>query len=63
MRCRIRIEPDLSTPAGRAALPERTKLVFLETPTNPFLKTVPIHEVATRVRSKNPDALVVVDNT
>ena len=38
-------------------------MVFLETPTNPFLKTVPIQYVCECVRSKNPNAIVVVDNT
>jgi cystathionine gamma-lyase/cystathionine gamma-lyase/homocysteine desulfhydrase len=35
-------------------------MVFFETPTNPFLRTVPIRDVASRVGA---DTLVVVDNT
>ena len=37
--------------------------VFFETPTNPFLATVPIGAVASAAKANNPGALVVVDNT
>ncbi|HSL96972.1 MAG TPA: PLP-dependent transferase [Candidatus Deferrimicrobiaceae bacterium] len=48
------------------ALTERTRLVWLETPTNPLLKVVDIAAVAGTVRDRfgdGPRALVVVDNT
>jgi cystathionine gamma-lyase / homocysteine desulfhydrase len=40
-----------------------TKMVFFETPTNPFLKTIPIEPVRRAVKAKAPGALLVVDNT
>jgi cystathionine gamma-lyase/cystathionine gamma-lyase/homocysteine desulfhydrase len=54
---------DLSTAEGIAALPADTAMVLFETPTNPFLKTVPIARVAERIKALNPRALIVVDNT
>lgn len=55
---------DLSDPkeAFERARP-KTRMAFFETPTNPFLETVPISAVASAVRRKAPGALVVVDNT
>jgi cystathionine gamma-lyase / homocysteine desulfhydrase len=38
-------------------------MVFFETPTNPFLKTVDIQRVSAAARRASPRALVVVDNT
>lgn len=55
---------DLSDPAAsRTLLGPRTRMVFLETPTNPFLRTVPVEPLARAARSLSPDVLVVVDNT
>lgn len=54
---------DLSTAAGQEAIPADVTMIVLETPTNPFLKTVPIRRIAEIVARKNPAALVVVDNT
>ena len=54
---------DLSLESSLELIPEDTRMVFFETPTNPFLKTISISRVADRVKSSNPDALVVVDNT
>ncbi len=54
---------DLSTHAGREKIPDTVSMVLFETPTNPFLKTIPIQEVADITAQKNPQALVVVDNT
>jgi cystathionine beta-lyase/cystathionine gamma-synthase len=60
---------DLATdPANvRAALSERTRLVWFETPTNPLLKLVDIAGVAAAVDghrgARGERALVVVDNT
>ncbi|XP_012134602.1 cystathionine gamma-lyase isoform X2 [Megachile rotundata] len=40
-----------------------TKMVWLETPTNPLLKLVDIKAVAEILRHKNPEIILVVDNT
>lgn len=40
-----------------------TRLVVLETPTNPFLKTVNIGSIANHIQSLGGSALLVVDNT
>jgi cystathionine beta-lyase/cystathionine gamma-synthase len=48
------------------ALSDRTRLVWLETPTNPLLKIIDIAAVAATVRDRFPDSprpKVVVDNT
>jgi cystathionine gamma-lyase len=53
---------DLSDPDRfDAALRPETKLVWLETPTNPLLKIIPIEEIAKRARKRG--IIVVVDNT
>jgi len=46
-----------------AALSENTKLVWIETPTNPMLKIVDLAAVVPLVRAKSPNALIVADNT
>ncbi|OAD57780.1 Cystathionine gamma-lyase [Eufriesea mexicana] len=40
-----------------------TKMIWLETPTNPLLKLVDIQAVTQSVKQKNPEIIVVVDNT
>lgn len=40
-----------------------TKMVWLETPTNPLLKVIDIQGVVQAVKQKNPEIIVVVDNT
>jgi cystathionine gamma-lyase len=45
------------------AVTEKTKLIWLETPTNPTLKITDIAEVSKVAKAKNPDVIVVVDNT
>ena len=45
------------------ALRPQTRLVWLETPTNPLLKIADIAEISRRVRAKNAHAWVAVDNT
>lgn len=40
-----------------------TKLALIETPTNPNLKLVDIKSVCSMIKEKNPNAIVVVDNT
>ncbi len=42
---------------------QKVDLVFFETPTNPFLKTINILEVSNHYKSINPNCLIVVDNT
>ncbi len=54
---------DLSEAEGRKAISNGVAMVIFETPTNPFLKTIPIKEISEIIAKKNPDALVVVDNT
>jgi cystathionine gamma-lyase len=46
---------------GDVTIPEGTKLVWLETPTNPLLKTTDIAAVAAKARAVG--AILVVDNT
>jgi len=53
---------DMTDPAGvRAALREETRMVWVETPTNPLLKVVDVTAVAEAARAAG--ARVVVDNT
>ena len=47
----------------KAALSEKTKVVYLETPCNPTLKVVDIAEVAKIAHDFNKDIRVIVDNT
>ncbi|KAI8820834.1 Cys/Met metabolism PLP-dependent enzyme-domain-containing protein [Fimicolochytrium jonesii] len=51
----------LSCISGR--LSSKTRLVLLETPTNPLIKIADVPQIASLVHAANPDALVVVDNT
>jgi len=44
-------------------LNSNTKMVWLESPTNPTLKTTDIEAVVKLVKDYNPDILVIVDNT
>ncbi|MEQ6123532.1 cystathionine gamma-synthase [Pseudotenacibaculum sp. MALMAid0570] len=45
------------------SLTKDTKLVWLETPTNPLMKIADIEEISKVVKNKNEDILVAVDNT
>uniref|UniRef100_A0A6B2L722 cystathionine gamma-lyase n=1 Tax=Arcella intermedia TaxID=1963864 RepID=A0A6B2L722_9EUKA len=45
------------------AINNKTKLVWIETPTNPSLKIIDIAVAVDLIKNKNPNALVVVDNT
>jgi len=47
----------------RDALRENTKLVWLETPTNPLLRVADIEAISTTVHDYNKNIVVVVDNT
>ncbi|KAG0323945.1 cystathionine beta-lyase [Dissophora globulifera] len=44
-------------------LSDKTRLVLLETPTNPLMKIADIPRIIQIVRERSPNALVVVDNT
>ncbi len=52
---------DFSTADPTASIPANTKLVWLETPTNPLLKVSDIRAVAARCKAVG--AILVVDNT
>ena len=52
-------DPDLVD----AALRPETRLVWIETPTNPLLKIADIAEISKRVKSRHPQVQVAVDNT
>lgn len=54
---------DLDRAEDLARLPVSTRLVVFETPTNPFLRTVPIAAVAAAARRANAQAIVAVDGT
>ncbi|KAJ3102303.1 cystathionine beta-lyase [Phlyctochytrium planicorne] len=55
---------DTTTPSKVAeVLSSKTRLVLLETPTNPLLKVANIPAIVALVRASAPNALVVVDNT
>lgn len=41
----------------------KTKLVWLETPTNPMMKVIDIRAVSELIKSLDPECIVVVDNT
>ncbi len=45
------------------AISKNTKLIWLETPTNPLMKIADIEEITKAVKSKNTNILVAVDNT
>jgi len=45
------------------AISENTKLIWIETPTNPLMKIADIAEITSVVKIENPDVLVAVDNT
>ena len=45
------------------AITDKTKLVWLETPTNPLMKIADIEVICTAVKEVNPAILIAVDNT
>lgn len=49
--------------ALKAALTEKTKIVYFETPCNPNLKVIDIKAVADAAHAFNPEIKVIVDNT
>lgn len=55
---------DVSNPQQvEATLLPETRLVWIETPTNPLLKISDIAETAARIKNKNPQIKLAVDNT
>lgn len=54
---------DIASEAFDFAALDDVGIVLFETPTNPFLRSVPIDRVARAVKAVHPDALVIVDNT
>ncbi len=46
-----------------ASFTPKTRMVWIETPSNPMLKLVDIRAVVAKAREHNPDMIVVVDNT
>lgn len=54
---------DLTTQSVADFVKPNTKLIWLETPTNPTLKVADIERVTTWAKKQNPRPLVVVDNT
>lgn len=53
----------LDLAATEKEIKSNTKLVWIETPTNPTLKLIDIKAVVALARSKIPGAVIVVDNT
>ena len=47
----------------RKGVKENTKIVWIETPTNPTLKLIDIEAVCKIVKEANPNIKIVVDNT
>ncbi|XP_076359743.1 putative cystathionine gamma-lyase 2 isoform X1 [Tachypleus tridentatus] len=47
----------------RRALKSNTKLVWLESPTNPLMKVLDIKAIVEAVKADRPDILIAVDNT
>ena len=45
------------------AITESTKLIWIETPTNPLMKIADIEEISNSVKHTNKDILIAVDNT
>lgn len=45
------------------AVTPATRIVFLESPTNPLIKVVDVRSIAKRVKQVNPNTLIVFDNT
>jgi len=57
------VDPASGPDAFVAALQPRTRMLWIETPTNPMLKLCDIARVARAVKTRRPDVLVIVDNT
>ncbi|WLF77454.1 homoserine O- acetyltransferase [Lodderomyces elongisporus] len=47
----------------KSKITEKTRMIFLESPTNPLIKVVDVKSIADYGHSVNPDLIVVFDNT
>jgi cystathionine beta-lyase/cystathionine gamma-synthase len=56
-------QPGEDPEAFAAKMAPNTRMIWLETPTNPWLRLCDIQAIAEAAHRHNPDALVVVDNT
>lgn len=54
---------DLSNESDEEFNIKNVDMVIFETPTNPFLRTIDITKTSSLIKSINPKALIVVDNT
>ena len=56
---------DTTNPSALLPLlrPGKTAMVLLESPTNPLLKIADLAKIASDVKERAPDAVIVVDNT
>lgn len=52
-----------SIPELIAKITPQTKIIWLETPSNPTMKELDIAKVSAAVHEKDPDILIIVDNT
>jgi len=59
----ITLSPLNDIDAFKNQISEKTKMIWLETPTNPTLKVIDIQSIATAAHEVNPNIIVVVDNT
>ena len=57
------VDPAAGPQAFAAATTEKTRLVWVETPSNPMLKLCDLAAVSAAVKAKQPQALFAVDNT
>jgi cystathionine gamma-lyase len=57
------VDPARGPEAFAEALTPKTRLVWVETPTNPMLKLCDLAGVAEVVKARRPDVLLAVDNT
>ena len=54
---------DMSLNAELTSFPSHVDMVFFETPTNPFLKTINIQKISRLAKSINSKCIIAVDNT
>jgi cystathionine gamma-lyase len=54
---------DSTTETESALQLTKTKLIWLETPTNPTLKITDIRSIANTIKQLHPDCILAVDNT
>lgn len=52
-----------STELIKSKISTSTRMIFLESPTNPLIKVIDVKSIATYAHQVNPDCIVVFDNT